>query len=101
MPNQYRGEINIELAGKTYNLRPTFQALCEIENEIGKSLILLLSKLDEQGILIQEQIAIIKIGIKHAENNNLPENLEELIKQKDIASLFKIICKFLEAGLCI
>lgn len=101
MANQYRGEINIILSGKTYNLRPTFQALCEIENEIGKSLVVLLSKLDEQGILIQEQISIIKIGLKHAENNNLPTNLEDLLKQQNVASLFRIVCKFLEAGLCI
>ncbi|MFV9875398.1 MAG: hypothetical protein AB8U25_03210 [Rickettsiales endosymbiont of Dermacentor nuttalli] len=40
MFDQYRGEVSIELAGKIYNLRPTFQALCEIENEIGKSLIM-------------------------------------------------------------
>jgi hypothetical protein len=32
MHNNLRAEITMELGGKLYNLRPTFQALCEIEN---------------------------------------------------------------------
>ena len=35
MANKHRGEVEVELDGKPITLRPTFDALCEIEGRSG------------------------------------------------------------------
>ena len=35
MPNEYRGEVEVELAGNTYTLRPTMNAIAMLESKGG------------------------------------------------------------------
>jgi hypothetical protein len=100
MANNYRAEIDIKLGDKTYLMRPTFQALCEIENAIDKSVISLLTRYNERGILISELIAITRAGIKAGEGS-VPPNLDRLVEEEGICNLLPVICKFLEEGLSI
>ncbi len=37
MPNKHKGTVEIELGGDTYTLRPSFEALIEFEDKVGKS----------------------------------------------------------------
>lgn len=37
MANPERGEVGVMVGGKPYTLRPTFDALCELEELVGKS----------------------------------------------------------------
>lgn len=37
MANQQRGELGVEVDGKRYTLRPDFNALCELEDLLGKT----------------------------------------------------------------
>jgi hypothetical protein len=37
MANRERGEVSIEVGGKAYTLRPTFDAMCEFEDLTGKT----------------------------------------------------------------
>lgn len=36
MANTQRGELGVEVGGKAYTLRPTFDALCSLEEVVGK-----------------------------------------------------------------
>ena len=38
MANKARGEVELALGGEVYVLRPTFGAVCEIEDTIGTNL---------------------------------------------------------------
>lgn len=38
MANDKRGEIEIELDGKEYLLRPTFNSMCVVEKKLGRSI---------------------------------------------------------------
>ena len=38
MANRERGEIGVEVEGKPYTLRPSFNAICELENITGKTI---------------------------------------------------------------
>lgn len=38
MANKLRGEVEIELAGEKWDLRPTFEALSNIESKLNKSI---------------------------------------------------------------
>ena len=43
--NKARGEVTLSLGDRDWVLRPTFQALCEIESELGEGLIALVRRL--------------------------------------------------------
>jgi hypothetical protein len=98
LPNNLRAEIAIELGGVNYNLRPTFNALCEIEEASNTSVINLLISFDQRGIFLKEVVAIIKAGIRGA-NGKVPKNLIELIQKKGFSQVLPLICQFLKTGL--
>lgn len=37
MANQHKGELGVEVEGQRYTLRPDFNALCELEDLLGKT----------------------------------------------------------------
>jgi hypothetical protein len=98
MHNNLRSEVSIELGGKMYNLRPTFQTLCEIENSCNMSVITLLMKFDQRGIFLKELVAIVKSGLKGA-GHRVPKNLIEILHKKGFTEILPIICSFLKQGL--
>jgi hypothetical protein len=100
MHNKNRGEVSIEFPSTTITLRPTFQALCEIEAAAGKSIINMLSNFAIQQLRISEIIVIIKAG-KKAYDNTLLNNdqITELIESKGIINILPDIVKFLRNGL--
>lgn len=57
MANEVRGEVEIELGGKRYSLRPTYGALAEIENLTDAGLIKLAGRFQEGDIRIKDILA--------------------------------------------
>lgn len=47
MANPERGEVGVTVGGKGYTLRPTFDALCELEDLVGKPLHVLMEGIQE------------------------------------------------------
>jgi len=64
--NSYRGDFPISIAGKNYNLRPTFEALCELEEMTKTAVIDLLNELIEQKFSIKKITAILWTGYRGA-----------------------------------
>ena len=101
MANQYRGEIDIILDNKSYTLRPTFQALCEIEGDLNKSIIDVLSGLNESK---PKAIEIAKI-IYHAAKAYDPnfaltyEQIGEGVFNTGILKVMPRIIRFLEISI--
>ena len=64
--NKYRGEHTLELAGKTYKLRPSYDAIVEMEDATGHSLMELTLKADGQRLRLPQaaavSVALIKAG---------------------------------------
>lgn len=98
MISNIRAEVEITINKTSYLLRPTFAALCSIEQQINKSVITLMLNIQTKGILITEVIAIIKAGIRAA-GGIIPEDIEQLIYLEGLTKFIPIICKFLEIGL--
>ena len=98
MHNDLRGEISIELAAREYNLRPSFEALCEIENACGTSIINLLMKFDQRGIFLKEVVSIIKAGLK-AGGHKTPKNLVNILHKQGFVEILPMVCQFLKKGL--
>jgi hypothetical protein len=98
MSNIERAEIDIIIGGKSYVMRPSFNALCEIEQSVGKSIITLLISFDQRGILLKEIIYIIKAGLK-ASGIKPPKDLEYCLYQQGYSNIIPVIYNFLKSGL--
>lgn len=61
MANDIRGEVEIEFGGKKRVLRPTFEAICEIETRAGEGIPALISRM-KPGTLGFKHIAAIIYG---------------------------------------
>jgi hypothetical protein len=64
--NPQRGEVEIELGGRRFVMRPTFQAIAEMEKQTGRGVIELLQSLSDGGLKVSELAAIITAGLKAA-----------------------------------
>lgn len=62
--NRHRGEVEIELLGRKYLMRPTWQALAEIERETGKELFTLARQFLENEFGFRDVTAVITAGLK-------------------------------------
>jgi hypothetical protein len=98
MHNNLRSEVSMEIGGKVYSLRPTFQALCEIETSCNMSVITLLMKFDQRGIFLKELVAIVRSGLRGA-GHRVPKNLVEILHKKGFTEILPMICNFLKQGL--
>lgn len=54
MSNPHRGEIALELAGRRVALRPTFEALAEVEEKLGLDL-----------VPLAQRFAAKRVGVRH------------------------------------
>jgi hypothetical protein len=61
--NQQRGEISLELGGKNYTLRPSFGALCEIEERLNISIPNLIIAFENGDLRIKSIATIIWGGM--------------------------------------
>lgn len=62
--NRHRGEEELRLAGRGYILRPTFQALAEIEDEIGEPLLALADRVLAGRVGTKDVLAMVRAGIR-------------------------------------
>lgn len=81
MANKYRGESEITLGGKTYTLRPTFEALVEFEDKAGCSAFeALRDMMTKQSAPVKRLAAAFWSGIKAAwpVDSGRPPNFQEI-----------------------
>ena len=64
MANAARGEIAFKLGDETYTLRPTFGAVCEIEDSLGTNLFDMGRKLERAEITARELAAFARACLK-------------------------------------
>ena len=72
MANPKRGEIETVIDGKPRLLRPTFNALCEIEDKLGCSLLSILQRMQEDpgAITLRVMAVIIWGGMRGADSDD-------------------------------
>jgi hypothetical protein len=94
MANKERGEIAVSLGGKDYRLRPTFQALAEIENRSGIGLVALARRFLAQDFGLNDVIAVLEPAIE-AGGVKPPADLGALVVMQGIATFTAPIETFL------
>ena len=75
MANKQRGEVEVRLAGKTWTMRPTFQALCEIEGRTGVGITTLARRCHEGDFGAGPIVAVLWAGIR-ATHDDAPDHDE-------------------------
>ncbi len=85
--NEHRGEIDMVLGGKTYVLRPSFQAIAAFERATGLSLIQLTDAARLGSLSMSGAQAVVTECINAAAKRDLdkvaPERVGELIYEAD------------------
>ena len=100
MANPHRGEVEVILAGKTHTLRPTFQALAEIENKTGMGLLDLGRNFAAGRFGGQDLTAVIWAGLRgHVGVANAPDyaTVGDLVVDEGFTRLAAPVGAFLAA----
>lgn len=83
--NAAAGEVEIRLAGRTYVLRPTFEAIVELERETGMGLIRLMSMFNAGDYGLSLLAATITAGLHGAGESAKPAAVAEMVFKTGIA----------------
>ncbi|MHA1835998.1 MAG: gene transfer agent family protein [Candidatus Odinarchaeia archaeon] len=76
MANSQRGEVSIKLSGETYIMRPSFEALCELEDVLGTTLPQLVIDLQTGNVSLKKVTAVIWSGIWGYNKDKAPSMVE-------------------------
>jgi len=91
MANREIGELDVEIAGVVYKLRPSFTALTEIEDKAGMGLLEISMQFSKGKISIRSIVAILYGGMMGA-SSKLPftfDQLGEIIVKEGAADGYK------------
>ncbi len=95
MVNENRGEISIKSRDSHYILRPTFQAICAIEGELGRSIIDMLLEIPDKKLKMSEVAVIVKHGAAAYKDNTTISD-EEIGKAIQSAGLINVMPKTIQ-----
>ncbi|MFQ5783600.1 MAG: gene transfer agent family protein [Alphaproteobacteria bacterium] len=101
MANAERGEIDVTFDGASYTLRPTFQALCEIEDETGMGIAAIVQRFRKAEFGVREVTAIMVAGMTAAHGDAAPARaaVEAAIGDGRFDALATTAAAFLAAAL--
>ena len=77
--NRERGEVPVLLNGRKFTLRPSYQALAEIEGETGTKIVPLAWRFQSRDFGIADQVAVLTAGLKAAGEPASPETVGTLV----------------------
>jgi hypothetical protein len=97
--NQHRGEVSVTLRGKTYTMRPTFQALAEMERQTGIGTIDLANRFIQKRYGIFEMAAVITAGLKGAGEPAVIEKVGNMVFEAGAVNLAAPCIEFLTNAL--
>jgi len=99
MANPLRAETEVKLGNKQITLRPSFQALCEIEEELGESILNILTNIASKGLTLKQQASIIYYGSKAGGYLLTKDEVEKLLIQRGIGYNYLKIIEFLKKAI--
>lgn len=77
--NPHRGEVKVELEGRTLLMRPTFQCLVEIEQTTGRPIMELVRRFADRNFAFSDVTAVIAAGLKGAGAPAANERVAEMV----------------------
>jgi hypothetical protein len=74
--NKARGEVELEVGGRSYVLRPSFETLSAIEDATGKGAMDLILSIRSTTITMKDIVVILWIAAKGSKNKEIPKVAE-------------------------
>ena len=97
--NKHRGEVEITLDGKAYVMRPTFEAMAEIEAKIGHGILWLATRASEGDIGITEVAVIIAAGLKAAGEPATADTVGPIVFRTGLVKVLVPVGEYLTSAL--
>ena len=97
MANAARGEVAFKLGDETYVLRPTFGAVCEIEDALGTNLFDLGRKLERAEVTARELTAFAQACLAQSGHKLAQEALGSLILEHGALDVIAALVKYCQA----
>lgn len=97
--NERRGEVAVKLDGVEYIMRPTFEALAQIEVDLGDRLLPLVTRINRTDIGIMDVAKIIFYGITATGASLSVEKIGNCLVQDGLTDHIEEVMKFLSYGL--
>lgn len=97
--NKHRGEVEITLDGRKFVMRPTFQAMVEIEAATGRGLLGLVRRISEMDFGYAEAQAVITAGLRAAGEQATPDKVGEMVFNTGLAAVAGPVGAFLMGAL--
>lgn len=99
MANKHRGEVKVTLDGVEYTMRPTFEALISIEDDLNKKLVSIARAFFQSDIGVKETAHIIHRGIESSGAQLSLEAVGRAVVKGGVNNYIKPIVNFLTEGL--
>lgn len=97
--NKHRGEVEIMLDGKAYVMRPTFEAMAEIEAKTGHGMLYLATRTAEGDIGITEAAMIITAALRAAGEPATVETVGPMIFRTGLIKVLAPVGEYLTNAL--
>lgn len=97
--NQMKGEVLVQLDGKDYILRPTFDAVCKIEGILDIGVQGMLKLMMEQNMSLKMIEAILYCGLEAGENKVPRDELRSKLMMGGTASFIPVCIQFMTNAL--
>ena len=94
MTNSLRGQIALCLGGKTYVLKPTFEAFCDIEDAVQANLFQIGQRLERVEISARELVAFAQACLVHSGHDISLERVAEMIAAEGLHTTIETLLEF-------
>lgn len=81
MANRERGEIGVEVEGKPYTLRPSFDAICEFESLTGKTIEVLFEDIESGRLSGLRAVVWCLLQAEHADEIRVLKDASEWVER--------------------
>ena len=100
MTNKIRGEVAVALGGRDWTMRPTFQAICEIEGRTGKDILVVARECWDGRFCAVTVAAVVWAGLRAA-HDDAPdfEAVGAMLVEQGITTFFEPVLAFLANAL--
>jgi hypothetical protein len=99
MPNPKRGEMTLNLGGKTYNCKVTMDGLARIEQACGCGIVKILTKLTDGDLTTTEICSILLPVIKSGGNDVSIKDIQAIVWGAGLADSMRVVGEVLAMSL--
>jgi len=99
MTNPLKGEIEVELGGKTYKARLTIDAIVSIEQAVGCGIIKLATKMSEGDISVGDMMAVLLPALRGGGNDLQAKDISRIIQDSGIVNATTVVASLLTSAL--